>query len=111
MVKGIKHLKVTRNEEQQYFCSNSFIFSTQLCRSTEKFRVEQQQPCSEPNITLCKYDMKLVLLNFSASDEGIYNIEVEFENNNPLDRRMLMRQFNVTLPSGQLSNGKNRCTI
>ena len=107
MTKPIRFLRIIRNEEVQYFCSNLFTFSDQLCPNTEKFRVEQQQTCIEPNIILCKYDMKLILLNFNDSDEGIYSISVEFENN-LLERGMLMRQFNITLSSRQLSNGKNK---
>ena len=108
MTKKIRYLKVTRDEERVYFCSNLFTFSVYLCNSTEKFRVEQQQQqtCIEPNITLCKYDLKLVLLNVNESDEGIYKIAVEFENN-LLERGMLMRQFNITLSTRQLSNGMN----
>ena len=81
-----------------YFCSNLRIFSDQLCESTDKFRVEQQQTCNESDITICKYDIKLVLLDFNESDEGIYAVVIEFENDS-LERVTLSRQFNITLLS------------
>ena len=94
--KKIRSLRVSKNQEIVYFCSNLTTFSIQLCNDTEKFRVEQQQPCTEPDITLCKYNMRLKFLTFGQSDEGIYNVIIEFENDG-LERGMLMRQFNVTL--------------
>ena len=108
MTKRIRHLKITKlyeeNEEQDselYFCSNLRNFSRQLCKSNEKFRVEQQQTCIEPDITSCKYDMKLVLLNFSISDEGMYNVTVEFDNPN-LGRGILRQQFNLSSSNGKV---------
>ena len=65
--------------------------------------VEQQQPCNGTDITLCKYNMKIVLLNFGQTDEGLYNVSVEFENDG--DRRgWLGLLFNITLSpqSGKL---------
>ena len=103
--KRIRTLTVDKDQEQLYLCSNLTSFSDQLCRSTEKFRVEQQQTCIEPNITLCKYDMKLLLLNFGLDDEGMYNVKLEFENDR-LGRGMLIRQFNVTVLSALSDNGK-----
>ena len=97
MTKKIRILTVRNGQgEQLYLCSNLTTFSNQLCDDTEKFKVDQQQPCTGPDITLCKYDMKLILLNFGPSDEGLYNVEVEFENDGR-GRGMLMLQFNITL--------------
>ena len=40
--------------------------------------------------------MKLILVNFGPSDEGLYNVEVQFENDGR-GRGMLMLQFNIIL--------------
>ena len=105
MIKNIRTLTVRKDREQVYLCSNLITFSTQLCTSNERFGIEQQQTCIEPNVTLCKYDMKIVLLDFRESDIGMYNITVEFENDGN-ERGMLTQQFNITLSKG-LPNGKN----
>ena len=102
--KNIRILTV-RNYQQVYLCSNLTTFSDQLCNSTEKFIVEQQQPCTGPDITLCKYDMKLILLNFGPSDEGLYTVELQFENDGR-GRGMLMLQFNITLLNEMSNTGK-----
>ena len=90
-----------------YLCSNLVTFASQLCGNNDKFRVEQQQTCNGSNIILCKYDIKLVLLNFNAlSDEGIYEVVIEFENDG-LERGTLSRQFNITLLSKLSNNSKS----
>ena len=104
-IKIIRILTVRKGQEQVYLCSNLTTFSNQLCNSTEKFMVEQQQPCTGPDITLCKYDMKLILLHFGPSDEGLYTVEVEFENDGR-GRGMLMQQFNITLLNEVPNTGK-----
>ena len=112
MTKRIRLLRILKNQEQVYLCSNLRTFSTQLCGNTEKFRMEQQQTCNESDITLCKYDMRLMLLNFGPDDEGIYDVMIEFEND-PIRRGTLRRQFNITLLSTNKlpNNGKlHRCT-
>ena len=106
MTKNIRTLTVRKDGEQVYLCSNLITFSTQLCTSKGRFGVEHQQTCIEPNVTLCKYDMKLVLLDFRESDIGVYNVTMEFENDGN-GRGMLTRQFNITLSKG-LPNGKNQ---
>ena len=100
MTKNIRTLTVRKDGEQVYYCSNLITFSTQLCNSNERFGIQQQQTCIEPNVTLCKYDMKLVLLDFSESDIGEYNVTVEFDNDGN-GRGMLIRQFNITLSNGK----------
>ena len=42
--------------------------------------------------------MRLMLLNFSRLDEGVYDVVIEFEND-PIGRGTLRRQFNITLLS------------
>ena len=72
--------------------------------------MEQQQTCNGPNITLCKYDIKLVLLNFNASsDEGIYEVMIEFENdsNDDNERGTVCRQFNIVLLNEPSNNSKS----
>ena len=107
--KDIRTLTVHKDGEEAYFCSNYGNLSTQLCQSTEKYRVQQHQTCIEPNVTLCKYDMVLVLLNFNEYDEGIYNITVEFHEQNPISsinrRKMLMQQFDLLLSNGKVFSG------
>ena len=103
MTKRIRYLEITKlNEENEevYLCSNLRNFSSQLCNSSGKFRVEQQRTCIEPDITFCKYDMKLVLWNFNEFDEGIYNITVAIENRY-LGREMLRQQFNLSSSDGK----------
>ena len=89
-----------------YFCSNLVTFASQLCENNDKFRVEQQQTCNESNITLCKYDIKLVLLNFNEPDEGIYEVVINFDNDG-FERGMLSRQFNITLSNEPSNNSKS----
>ena len=107
MTQRIRHLEITKlNEENEkqdsvYFCPNLRHFSSQLCNSSGKFRVEQQQTCIEPDITSCKYDMKLVLWNFNESDEGIYNITVAIDNLNH-GREILRQQFNLSKSNGKV---------
>ena len=103
-VKKIRTLTVRKDREQMYLCSNLTDYSNRLCSNYKKFRVEQQQNCTGSDITLCKYDIKLVLLNFNASDEGIYNIMVEFENDGN-ERGMLMRRYDITLSDELPTNG------
>ena len=83
-IKNIRQLKIERVRDQEqdlvYFCSNIGDSLNQLCPNESRFMVEQQQPCNGTDITLCKYDMKIKLLNFGFSDEGLYNVSVEFEN-------------------------------
>ena len=106
-VKNIRQLKIERIHEQEqdlvYFCSNIGDSSNQLCPNESRFMVEQQQPCNGADITLCKYDMKIKFLNFGLSDEGQYNVSVEFENDGRR-RRWLGLLFNITLStqSGKL---------
>ena len=97
-IKNIRQLKIERlpEQEQVYFCSNIRDSSNQLCPNESRFVVEQQQPCNGIDITLCKYDMKIVLHNFDLSDEGLYNVSVEFENDGRR-RGWLGLLFNLTL--------------
>ena len=99
MTKVIRLLRVFKNQTQVYLCSNLGTFSNQLCENNDNFRVEQEQTCIEPDINLCKFNMTLVLLNFSESDEGIYDVIIEFDNA-PIGRGTLSRQFNITLLNG-----------
>ena len=93
----IRWLEVKKDQVRVYFCSNLQSRREQLCNNTERFVVDLQQSCIPPNIRLCKYDMRLVLLNFNVSDVGIYEVIVEFTINlNEINR--LMQQFNITLP-------------
>ena len=103
--KEIVKLTVDKDDEEPFLCFNRLTFSTQLCQSTEKYRVQQHQTCIEPNITLCKYDMKLILLNFNASAVGIYtcNITVEYDDPSVPGREMLMQQFNLSLSNGKVA--------
>ena len=89
-----------------YLCSNLVTFASQLCENNDKFRVEQQQTCNGSDITLCKYDIKLVLLDFNESDKGIYEVEIDFENDG-LEREMLSRQFIITLLSEPSNNSES----
>ena len=97
--KKILTLTVYKDDEKAYFCSNRRgTPSTQLCQSTEKYRVQQHQTCIEQNITLCKYDMILELVNFNAADKGIYDITVEFDEHNSntvIGRGVLMQKVNL----------------
>ena len=106
LTKEIRMLYVKKDQEQVYHCSNLTTFSNQLCDSTDKIKVDQQQPCTGPDITLCKYDMKLILLNFGPSDEGLYNVEVKFEDDGN-ERETLMLQFNITLSNEDTPNGND----
>ena len=103
--KRIRQLEIERlrEQEQVYFCSNIGDSSNRLCPSESRFEVEQQQPCNGTDITLCKYDMKIVFLNFGLPDEGLYNISVEFESDGRR-RGSLGLLFNLTLSprSGKL---------
>ena len=105
MTKRIRTLTVSKDQEQLYLCSNLTTFSDQLCGNTKKFRVNQQQPCIQPDINFCKYDMTLELLDLKPSDEGLYNVILDFENEH-LGRGSLMRQFNITFSNGLLNDGK-----
>ena len=100
--KTIRQLEIVK-QEQVYFCSNIGDSSNQLCPNESKFVVEPQQPCNGTDISLCKYDIKIVFLNFSQSDEGLYNVSVEFENDGSR-RGSLGLLFNLTLSpqSGKL---------
>ena len=103
--KEIVKLTVDKDDEEPFLCFNRLTFSTQLCQSTEKYRVQQHQTCIESNITLCKYDMKLILLNFNPSaDVGIYtcNITVEYDDRSVSGREVLMQQFNLSLSNGKV---------
>ena len=96
--KKILTLTVNKEVKKLYFCSNRGTHSTQLCQNTEKYRVQQHQTCIEQNITLCKYDMILELVKFNASDKGIYDIKVEFDEHNSntvIGRGMLMQKVNL----------------
>ena len=104
--KPIRLLRVLKDQEQMYLCSNLVTFASQLCGNNDKFRVEQQQTCNGSNITLCKYDIKLVLLNFNESDKGIYEVVIEFENDGN-ERGTLSRQFNITLLNEPSNNSKS----
>ena len=92
----IRFLEVKQDQVRVYFCSNLQSRREQLCNNTERFIVELQQSCIPPNIQHCKYDMRLVLLNFNESDVGIYEVIVEF-NIDTNERNRLMQQFNITL--------------
>ena len=89
-----------------YFCSDLFAFERQLCKNNDKFRVEQQQTCNGSDITLCKYDIKLVVLDFNESDEGLYEVVIEFDDDG-LEVGMLSRQFNITLLSEPSNNSES----
>ena len=106
--KRIRQLEIERcrDQERVYFCSNIGDSFNQLCPNESRFVVEQQQPCNGTDINRCKYDMKIVLLNFRLSDKGRYNVRVEFENDGRR-RGSLGLLFNLTL---SLQNGKLKVT-
>ena len=95
--KTIRQLKIERlpNSERVYFCSNIGDTLNQLCPNMDKYVVEQQ-PCNGTDIALCKYDMKIKFINFGLSDEGLYNVSVEFESDGRR-RGWLGLLFNLTL--------------
>ena len=103
--KRIRQLEIERcrDQERVYFCSNIGDSFNQLCPNESRFVVEQQQPCNGTDINLCKYDMKIVFLNFGLSDEGLYNVKVVFENDGRI-RESLGLFYNLTLSpqSGKL---------
>ena len=94
---GIRLFNVTRNGASVFNCSNLGATMNRLCRNTSKFGVVQQEPCDpQADIRLCKFNMILVLMNFTEADEGVYEVTLDYFQN--VNTAVEVRQrFNLTL--------------
>ena len=95
---GIRLFNVTRNEVSVFRCSNLGTTMNRLCFNASKFSVLQQEPCDPQaaDIRLCKFNMILVLMNFTEADEGVYEVTLDYFQN--VNTAVEMRQrFNLTL--------------
>jgi hypothetical protein len=87
---GITWLTVTRNNSDVvYTCSNE----TAMCNSNSRFRVVDGPGCTSD----CKFFFDLELLDFTASDVGVYTVEVLFDSVGESDARSIGRSFFLDL--------------
>jgi hypothetical protein len=96
---GITRLTVTRNgTDVVYTCSNE----TTTCNSNSRFRVVDGPGCTVD----CKFYTDLALTDFTASDVGMYTVEVLFDRVRGADARSISRTFSLELSPSETSGGK-----
>jgi hypothetical protein len=101
---AISQLVVRNGSEVVYTCSNGMEFGGP-CNSSSRFRVIQGSgpDCPASN---CKYFIDLELLNFTESDAGTYEVDVQFESVGGVQERNISRTFFLQVaaspPTGNL---------